>query len=398
MRTTTPLHLNRRQTLLALLGTALLPACGGGSNVAGVSTGGTGSYTSGVIVGLGSIIVNGIRFDDSTASVLSLDGSSSAAALKLGMVVRVQGSAITPVTVPGSLPTATATRIQYGSEWKGQVAGVDTTVGTFTLLGQTVHVTATTVIEGAGGAFGSALNGRYVEVYGFVDPSDGSLRASRIEVEDSAPDRLRLSGLVRGLDTTATTFQLGSAIVVYSGASEVPAGLANGLLVRVDLLLSPNGSGQWVATRVRTEDAASDLDDDDEAEIEGLVTNLTGTRFVLNGIPVDASRIGLPVGLAEGDRVEVKGTVLNGTVVAEEIDIESEDEPDALEYEFHGVVSLLDTIAKTFSIRGYTVHYDDATAFEPGVVPLANDLRVEVKARLDNRTGQWLATRIEADD
>ena len=40
-----PPHPNRREALLALMASALLPACGGGTDVAGLSSGGTGSYS-----------------------------------------------------------------------------------------------------------------------------------------------------------------------------------------------------------------------------------------------------------------------------------------------------------------------------------------------------------------
>lgn len=394
-RTTThPAHPTRRQALLALVGAALLPACGGGTDVAGVSSGGTGSYTSGTITGLGSVIVNGIRYDDSAASVSFNGSASTAAALKLGMVVRIQGSALTPATVAGGLATATASSIACGSEWKGPVADIDTTGGTFTLLGQTVRVLTTTVIEGT--TFSTALNGLYVEVYGLLDPADGSLQASRIELDDSSPASPRLSGLVSGL--TATTFQLGSATILYSSATDVPTTLANGLLVRVDLEPTANGSGQWIATRVRADAAAIELEDDDEADLEGFVTALTATGFVLNGIPVDASHIGLPSGLVEGDRVEVQGSALNGTVIASEIDIKTDDEVESQAFEFHGLVSALDTEARTFVIRDYTLHYDDATAFDLHGATWPTDLTVEVKARLDSSTGQLVATQIETED
>ena len=113
-----PYEPTRRHALLALLGTALLPACGGGTDVAGVSSGGTGSFTSGTITGLGSVIVNGIRYDDSTASVTIGGVSSAASALQLGMVVRIQGSAITAPVTAGALSTATATSMAH---WAGAI-------------------------------------------------------------------------------------------------------------------------------------------------------------------------------------------------------------------------------------------------------------------------------------
>lgn len=227
-----PAVTTRRQ---ALLGTALLPACGGGTDIAGVSSGGTGSFTSGTITGLGSVIVNGIRYAyDDTVSV-TIDGApSDATALQLDMVVRIQGSAITAPATTGALATAKATSIAYGSEWKGPAANVNVGNGTFTLLGQTARVLATTVFSQ--GKFDGTLDGQYVEVYGYVNASDGSLQASRIKVESDAPDRYRLSGVVSGW--TETTFLLGSALIQHTTADK-PINLANGQLVRVELQTTP---------------------------------------------------------------------------------------------------------------------------------------------------------------
>ena len=112
---------------------------------------------------------------------------------------------------------------------------------------------------------------------------------------------------------------------------------------------------------------------------------------------MDASQITPPGSLAVGVRVEVKGTVRNGVVVAAAIEVEDEHEVETREYEFHSTVSALDTTARTFVIRGYTVHWDDQTHFSLHGRSWANGIRVEVKARLDS-SGQLLATKIEAGD
>lgn len=383
---------NRREALLALLGTAMLPACGGGTDVAGVSSGGTGSFTSGTITGLGSVIVNGIRYEyDDTVSV-TIDGApSNAAALQLGMVVRIQGSAITAPVTTGALATATATSIAYGSEWKGLVADVDMGNATFTLLGQTVRVLATTVFSQ--GKFDSTLDRKYVEVYGYINANDGSLQASRIEVESDAPDRYRLSGVVS--DLTDITFLLGSALIYHASASK-PANLQNGQLVRVKLRTTQQ-DGAWVATEVEADNTSNELEDDDEAEIEGAITSFgSSAAFSVNGIAVDASRITPPAGLGLGVRVEVKGAISGGTVIATEIDIKTDDDIEAQEYEFHGAVSALNTDTQTFVVRGYTLRYNGSTRFEPSGTTLTDGLLVEVKAELQPN-GELLATKVEVD-
>lgn len=381
-------HPSRRQALLALIGTALLPACGGGTDVAGVSSGGTGSFTSGTITGLGSVIVNGIRYEyDDTVSV-TIDGiPSSAAALQLGMVVRIQGSAITAPVTTGALATATATNIAYGSEWKGPAATVDMDNGIFTLLGQTVRVLATTVFSP--GKFDDMLNGQYVEVYGYVNGADGSLQASRVEVESDVPERYRLSGIVSGL--TPTSFLLGSALINHASADK-PANLQNGQLVRVKLRTTQQ-DGAWVATEVQLDNYSNELDDDDEAEIEGAITTFgSSAAFSVNGIPVDASHTTPPAGLALGVRVEVKGAISSGVVIATEIDIKTDEDIEAQEYEFHGTISGL--TANTFVVRGYTLRYNGSTRFELSGTTLTDGLLVEVKAQLQSN-GELLATEVE---
>lgn len=390
-----PFETTRRQALLALLGSALLPACGGGTDVAGVSSGGTGSFTTGSIVGLGSIIVNGIRYKDDNAAI-SIDGvPKTPADLKLGMVVRIQGSPITAATAT-SLATAEATSVSCSSEWKGMVEAVDPAAKTVTLMGLKVHVLDTTIFDG--GMFNGALTGKAVEVYGFsfTDPANGdlALRATRVEVEDRTLSSYRLSGVVSRLSSTDHTFRLGNTTIHYASASGA-TDLQNGQLVRVDLQTATNDRGQWVATKVRAENPSNELEDDHEAEIEGAITSLTSpTAFSVGGIPVDASGAsGLP-SLALGMRVEVKGNILNATVIATSVEVENDEDVEAQEYEFHGTIS--DLTPNTFVVRGYAVRYNGATRFEPSNTTLADGLRVEVKAELQPN-GDLLATKVEVD-
>lgn len=77
--------LTRRHWLV--LAASILPGCGGGSGSVTAllpGTGGTGIYAQGSISGFGSVIVNGIRFDD-TAATVQLDGVTRGSAdLQIG--------------------------------------------------------------------------------------------------------------------------------------------------------------------------------------------------------------------------------------------------------------------------------------------------------------------------
>jgi len=397
--------LTRRQTLWALGGLGLqLTGCGGGdSNIAGISTGGTGSFTSGPILGLGSIIVNGIRYDDSSATVSRLDGDDGVGTFKLGMLVNIAGSAVTGDATLGTA-TATASRISYDSEWKGPVSNVG--LASFTLLGQTVKVRATTVWEGVTGLT-QLSNSHYVEVYGYLDAVNATLEATRVEASNSQPTAYKLSGLVTG--RTGTQFSLGQLTIDLDRSTTYSSGLSaatlvNGMLVRVRLH-NELSNGHGVATRIKTPEnliASLEIEDEErEVEIKGSVTSADGNQFTVNGITVDVTSLGgvVGLGLAPGSVVEVKGTIVGNQVQASEVDIESEAEREVHEYEFRALLALSDFIAgqSQFVIKGYTVTYNDQTQISDdlGTWPLTSARRVKVKALLTS-TG-LVAKEIEKD-
>ena len=145
-----PSPLSRRSLLAASAATALLmlPGCGGGGDggSAGVGTGGTGSFTSGPIRGFGSIVVNGVRYDDAAAQVVGDGGAALARSdLRLGMVVDVSGSDVSTAT--DGRRSATATSIGVRSEIEGPVSAINAAAGTLTVLGQLVQITPTTVFD-----------------------------------------------------------------------------------------------------------------------------------------------------------------------------------------------------------------------------------------------------------
>jgi hypothetical protein len=95
---------------------SLLAGCGGGGGDAVSSPAGSAapsSFAAGTIAGFGSVIVNGVRFDDSKARVSDDDGQAAdASVLRLGMRVEIQGGAVND---DGSGPRAEAREIRFGS-------------------------------------------------------------------------------------------------------------------------------------------------------------------------------------------------------------------------------------------------------------------------------------------
>lgn len=387
----------RRTALFGMVGAiAEIAGCGGGgTGVAGLSSGGTGSFTSGTITGFGSIIVNGIRYNNDTATVLTSDDSvSSNPALQLGMVVNIEGSAVTPASSTTGLPTATAYRITYGSEWIGPVSNRAAT--TFQILGHTVDVLATTLFGGVVQQLSELRDTHFVEVYGYVDQVDGHIQASRIDVSTVQPSAYKLSGAITQINQVSGTANLGQTAISWSLPAVLPSGLSSGDFVRVVLDPSPVGA-VWAATRIQL--VSSPLsrlsaDHDYEAEIHGSITAYqSSANFVVNGIPVNASAAQITGTLAVGVQVEVEGSIRSGQLVATKVATKTASQVETQEFEFYGVIS--NVTAQTFVVRGETFYYDANTANSSLLTrnPLPY---VEVKARRTN--GRWQAIEIDLED
>ena len=381
-------HLGRpaQGFLTSLVAAVVLTACGGGGTSAPASLATKTAFASGAITGFGSIIVNGVRFDDTSASVTDDDGDSSRKdPLRLGMVVEIESTGITSDDT-GSHGKASA--IRFGSEMVGPVSSVATDGKSLVVLGETVQITATTLFDDrlVGGLAGLVPGTSVVEVHGLLDVTTGAYTATRIEPKPNAPF-FKLRGVVSNLNTTAQTFKIGSGAdtISYVGiTAALPADMGNGLMVRVKLQTTQL-NGQWVATNIKS--GVRKLDDHDEAEIEGRITATTFTvdkKFSVNGVPVDATNASFPKGsdgIVLGARVEVKGSAVNGVLMATKVKVEDEHERDLEGFELHGIVSAFDGIAKTFVLRGVTVSFADAgVVFKNGLLAdLANGKKIEVK-------------------
>ena len=405
---TTPAVMNRRTALAAMAGSlATLTGCGGGAtSMAGVSSGGTGSFTTGTISGLGSILVNGIRWDDRAAQRLRRDGDADdGTVLQLGRVVDIVGTRPLAAAAAGALPTATATTIRWGGEWVGPIDAGSRNATGFTVLRHPVQVTATTIVDGTAARLEDLADGDVVEVDGHLDLSvvPARLLATRIERLSRAPSAWHLSGTVTARDTGTGIFSLGGDLFACSPATELPS--AWGVSTVVGVRLGTTGTAPHAAQRVverLSPSRALGIEDDDGTELEGLVTAWTGpASFAVSGVPVNASAVTkLPAGLALGVRVEVEGPLVGGVVQARSVSLHREDALRDEGFELHGTVTGLNRLAGRFDLqrpRGTSlpVQFDPSTVFEPAGATLADGQTVELKAV--RRNGAWWATRVEVE-
>ena len=387
------------RNILAVLVTAtaaLVAACGGGGGSSGSApTAVATDYSQGPISGFGSVIVNGVRWDDSAATITDDDGVSHRSSdLKLGMMVEVDGT-----DVDHASGTGKALLFRIASEMAGPIASVDVAASTFVVLGVTIQVTSSTVFDDtiSGGVAGLSAD-QVVEVQGLFDAANNSIVATRVQPSAGAPD-YRVRGVVTALDTAAKTFMLGAETVWYGGLLTDGAWLANGLQVKVRMAKTQL-NGAWVADTVRP--IVRTLADRAEAEVEGSITSFTSvTSFSVNGLPVDASGAILPADtsrLVLGAHVEVRGAIQDGVLVATtvRVDDDSHHGGPARVFELHGAISGVNATDKTFALRGLTISYaGDVTYVDGTAADLTNGAMVGVQGKLAADLTHIDASRIE---
>ncbi len=353
---------------LAALALAVTAGCGGSDATAPAPQAAaptSTSYSAGPIEGFGSIIVGGVRWDESAATITDDRGNRAAAgALRLGMMVEIDGAAL-----DRGLGQGRALAVRFGAEAVGPIASIDAAAGTFVVLGRTVVVNDRTVFDPSlAGGFAALAVGQVVEVHGIIDAASGRVVATRVEDKAGATE-YRLRGAVSNLNTTAKTFTIGGTLISYGGvaAADLPAQLADGLSVLAILATAPV-DGAWVATDVNG--GVRRPDNRADAHVEGMITAWTSaTSFDIRGLHVDASGASFPDGTAGvvlGARVRVDGALVGGTLVATRVEVETRRMAGARPFALHGAITSVDRTAQTFVLRGLTVSYAGNVAWKGG--------------------------------
>ncbi len=387
-----------RCALTVALSAALftLGACGGGStdangnsNPAAAAPSGTASSAIGSVTGFGSVIVNGVRYDDSDARVLldekGADLNWVSSALKVGMQVEVKGEGLK------------ASAISVASTLRGPVTAVSPSG--LTVLGQTVSVDTdgadAVALEGFT-AFADIKVGDWIEVHA-VEAAAGAFKATRIERESSAESQaIRLSGRIAGIDLVAKTFKLGSMTVNFSSAQLNPAQavLANDMRVRVYSDAAPTGS---VVTAKRIKVRELSLAGARDGNIGGVVSEFTSaSNFTVHGIKVDATaavfKNGVAADLTQGVSVRIKGALKDQVFIATEIEFKKKSGAESGEIKVIGVVTDFVSVSN-FKLRGQQIDASAANFSNGKATDLANGSILELNGKIVG--GNVMANAIE---
>lgn len=395
----------RKLIALALVA-ALALGCGAAGSLAGGGIGGSG-LSSGAISGFGSIFVTGTEYDTNGASVTLERVASPASALKLGMVVVVEGDR--------NGASGSADVVTYDDEIEGPISAiaiVSVDEKQLTILGQTVTIERTlTRFDASGGVlapdFDTVAVNDLVEISGFRRAADIQATYLKKKGVAAANASVELKGSVAG--AAGQSFVIGTITVNWNGSTTldgIPSGgPTNGDFVEVEGTLTNATTVQ--ATRIEREGAFTG--DRDDFEIEGAVLQFASlASFRVDGQLVNASGAGVqfepnnPAFVRDGARVEVEGELVNGTLIAEKVK-----QRDG-EARIHAEIAApgdIDPVGGTLRLLGVTVRVDASTTLEDDLLDIpdfeladmtAGDF-IEVRG-VEDGSGGILATEIERTD
>ncbi|BBO71965.1 hypothetical protein DSCA_58950 [Desulfosarcina alkanivorans] len=314
-------------TVLFFLLTAA--SCGGGGEIAdGGGIGGTGVVSTGSVTAIGSVWVNGVRFDTSEAGVYVGDrfqGSGDQAVidnLDPGRVVRVIGR----LTPDGN---GNADRVYYDPLLVGPVQAIDTiddSTLVLTILGQRVIVDDRTVLNNL--SIDALTTENLAEVSGFFNEVNQIQATFLLHLADAAAPGVifTITGPVSTLNPVNRTFQINDQEIDYrqvENGQGLPSGMADGSMVTVTGQMADNGA-VFIAIAIGNYGRLGEIETD-YMEIESIISAaLDQNRFQLEGIPVEISPAtefagGDSEDLLAGVGLEVEGNYSAGVVFAEKI-------------------------------------------------------------------------------
>jgi len=381
----------RNMALIAAIVLAV-SACGGGTGGTGSGGGGGTSVVSTGVMAKGSVILNGVRFEDTTANIFIDDKPKTVADLQSGMVVKVLG------TVNDDGINGTAQRVKALIEVRGTPTSVSPAANpqSLVLLGQTVFVDDQTAYSNLQSGFASINTSTLIEVHGLRDATN-RIRATRIEASaaqmgDNTVDEIR--GVVSGgaAGSNPTTFNLGSqAVSVTGGVVIAPAGASyqNGSVVEVHCTVRPCApGGVFQASRIVVEDAEDSAfrpSSGQRFEAEGLISGFTAHpgNFSVAGTPVTTTSStrfqgGISTDLANNIKVEAEGSWNGSRLVASKIEFKRS------VVRLQGVVTVSNANSFTLPIRAPAAARNvtvEVASFTQGTVPGIGPNCVQVRGQ-----------------
>jgi Domain of unknown function (DUF5666) len=285
------------------IGLMLLLAAGmAGTTLAGIQGTGFRSLSiAGTVDTSDGLHVNGVPIDASKARVLVNGQPADVSQLQTGHIVTAHGS----VSPDGSL--AIADEIELESDVRGAITAVDRAHASFNVLGQTIQLTAESVLDGRiqPNDLSGLRPGTWVKVSAF-QRADGLFQASRVDL-DVAPTQLQVRGVVESLDSDRRQLRVGDLTIDYSTAAIHGTIAPGGVVLARGVQVQPDGP--LVASRIDVFTGVGQPGD--RGDVEGLVTAMASAAdFQVDGQAVlaDAKTVYVLHGQSLATDLEVQVT------------------------------------------------------------------------------------------
>lgn len=417
------------------LALGILTACGGGgdgdgessrddqvawsTNPAGAATfSGASAAYQGPISGLGSIVVNGVRFETTDSVVYDSDDFSTSynsttptfsSPLALGMTVALFGD------VDDAQSLGRAARIRVVGGVRGMMNSISPTA--IDISTQSVQINSATTYGGTsdGTVVGSAITtyadlaaltntSPLLTIYG-LSQADGSFLATRVVVTNASTHALDLAvrgtiTVIAGSNYTIKTGATSSITVNCNSCSIQPTGNTPVVGDAIRALAADNTSwnGSTLnATRLQLVNASyltsfsGAPSASTYAKIKGIATQTNG-NWSVGGVQVNGAT------LIADTMYEIKGTWSGSVLLASSVETEGQrsfTDTDGSSHtysnEFFGAVSNLN--GSSFTVQGVNVNAGSAYFPYGSVANLTNGTFVEVKGSYVN--GTLNATKVE---
>ncbi len=311
------MQINKPHSLGAMVFACILSACGGG-DVTGI--GGSGSRVVGPIDAFGSIYVNGIKFEIDNAQVTLEGMAATTNDLRLGMVVVVDGI----INPDGQ--TGTANMVAFNDAIQGPVESVTNSSNgdqkVLQVLGTEVRVDLNSTVFDAV-TFDTINVNDLVEISGFsIGPN--AIQATRIEKISvfSANSTVELKGTIS--DLSDSEFVINTIRVDFSNAEFEDiskAQLANGIAVEVE----GNFDGTIIFADEIEKLPTLFGENVEDVHLQGFIGSFVDKfHFSISGQAIDATKAKFETGsvpLGNDVLVEVEGTIVNGILIATEVEL-----------------------------------------------------------------------------
>ncbi len=382
-----------------------ISACGTNDQVAEGGIGGTG-ITMGRIEALGSIVVNGVKYDTSEATFIR-DGQS----------VDTQDDFVTGevITLTGSTNndgvTGKASSVVFADILEGPVAvKPELLASSVEVMGQIVSIDDLTILHGFN-LISDLEPNDIIEVSGFVD-ANREIHASSITKKNTIGGLFEIKGVVSQLKQDQKTFKIGNLTIDFSAVS-----------ISIESLVDAQDKGQNVQVLaseltgliLKAGDIqllkAVELLPETEVETEGFITRFASINdFDINGLRILTNsnttfKDGIANELALNVLTEVEGVINSDSVlVADSVSLLKTEHLTALEANIDAVDKTnktLDILGNIVQVNANTVYYDESVERDRffSFDDITPDTYMDVKvSREPTEDGRYIALRVSRED